>query len=223
MNKWAVLWDCDGVLVDSEPVMAVIAAKVLNGMGLAAESTDFAPYVGMGEDVYIGDVVKKYGGNYNEKVKNTVYQAYIDEAGDILESFPGALELRLSLRKKGFRQAVASSADLMKVEANLKGIGLCADDFEAVITGSDIRHKKPDPEIYLLAAKKLGADPRNCIVIEDATAGVASGKAAGMYTIAYVSSCSREELLDAGADAVLDNYGEIREAISEYTGVKLDD
>jgi HAD superfamily hydrolase (TIGR01509 family) len=94
--------------------------------------------------------------------------------------------------------AVASSADPVKVNINLKEIGLEREEFQAVVTGLDIKHKKPAPDIFLKAARLLYADPSNCLVVEDAVSGVAAGKAAGAKVLALTTAFSPGEL--SGAD-----------------------
>ena len=93
--------------------------------------------------------------------------------------------------------AVASSADPVKVNINLEEIGLGKELFQAVVTGLDIEHKKPAPDIFLKAAKLIGANPEHCLVVEDAISGVAAGKAAGARVLALTTSFSSRELVAA--------------------------
>lgn len=199
--KQAVLFDCDGVLVDSEEGLSKIAAFVLETyFDIPAKPADFAPFIGTGEDSYIGEVVRKYKGVYIQEMKNRIYTEYIESAQQYVEAVFGAKELILKLRAEGIKVAVASSADLPKVDVNLKILGLNHEDFDAVITGSDVSNKKPDPDIYLTAAAKCGVKAKDCIVIEDATSGVQAGKNAGMFVIGFTSSVKPETLILHGAD-----------------------
>lgn len=207
----AVLFDCDGVIVDSEPALARIAAEVLRGFGLEACPSDFQPYIGTGEDTYIAEVVKQYGGTYTPEIKQAVYQAYIERCADYLEEVSGACQLVQQLRQAGYRLALASSADRIKVEANLRAVGLSEADFDAVLTGSDVTKKKPFPEIYLKSAEAVGVLPEYCLVVEDAVAGVQAGLAAEMSVLGISSSLNAEVLAEAGAREVL---SDLREAFS---------
>ena len=92
---------------------------------------------------------------------------------------------------------MASSADLVKVRANLAEIGLPFESFDTVINGLDIERKKPAPDIFLLAAERLGLQPADCLVVEDAVNGVESGKNAGMKVLGIMSSFSEKELAKA--------------------------
>jgi beta-phosphoglucomutase-like phosphatase (HAD superfamily) len=94
--------------------------------------------------------------------------------------------------------AVASSADRRKVLGNLHEIGLPTDQFDAVIVGEDVVHKKPAPDIFLLAAERLGLNPADCLVVEDAVSGVAAAKAAEAKCLALTTSFTAEQL--KGAD-----------------------
>ena len=105
-----------------------------------------------------------------------------------LVSFPGAQNLVGVCRKAGLRIAVASSADLVKIEANLAKIGLPAGIWDTVVTGEDILDKKPAPDIFLHAAAKLGTPASQCVVVEDAVNGVLAAKAAGMRCVAVAQT-----------------------------------
>ncbi|HHU53927.1 MAG TPA: HAD family phosphatase [Clostridiaceae bacterium] len=212
-KEHAILFDMDGVLVDSEPALAQVSSEVFREIDIPANPEDFAPYIGMGEDTYLGEVFRKYGQEYDPEIKLKVYDRYKEEAEKYVRTFPGTLDLLNRIKSKDIKMGVASAADLIKVEANLKALGF--NDFDSIITGSDIERKKPFPDIYLLAAEKIGVEPANCIVVEDATAGIESGNAAGMTTIGFTSAVSREGLLAAGADYVVDNFAQLKELIKK--------
>ena len=114
-----------------------------------------------------------------------------------LKPLPGVHEFMETCRKRGKKTAVASSADRVKVEGNLAEIGLDHDCFDVILTAEDVVHKKPAPDIFLLAAERLGLDARDCLVIEDAVSGVAAAKAAGARCLALTSSFTKDQLRDA--------------------------
>jgi HAD superfamily hydrolase (TIGR01509 family) len=124
-----------------------------------------------------------------------------------LRAFPGAVELVHALRKAGLRVAVASSADEIKVAANLRKIGLPMDFWDAVLTGEEVRNKKPAPDLFLSAAKKLGLKPSECAVVEDAVNGVEAAKAAGMRCVAVAQTFPPERLREA--DVVREKIGQV--------------
>src|SRR5512141_393821 len=132
----AVIFDMDGVLVDSEPLINAAAIAMFREAGLIVQPDDFLPFVGAGEDRYIGGVAEKYHFPLDlPQAKHRTYEIYLALVPQQLEAFPGARELVRTCRRSGLRVAVASSADQIKVAANLKKIGLPMEDWDAVVTG----------------------------------------------------------------------------------------
>jgi len=193
-----VLFDMDGVLVDSEEYICKAAILMFGELGIKAVPEDFKPFVGMGENRYIGGVAEHYKLPVDiENVKARTYEIYKSIVSDKLAPLPGAHEFIARCRKKGFKLALATSADQVKMEINLKGIGLTADSFDSIITGNDVVNKKPSPEIYLKAAESIGLKPGQCLVVEDAVSGIKSGKSAGCRCLAVTTSFNRSELKEA--------------------------
>jgi beta-phosphoglucomutase len=194
-----VIFDMDGVLVDSEEFIAKAAMMMFAERGLKVKAEDFAPFVGMGENRYIGGVAEKYGhaGDIVELKKRT-YDIYLEIIKGQLKPLPGVFRFVEKCREKGLKLAVASSADMRKVKGNLEEIGLGFDRFDAVISGEDVERKKPAPDIFLLAAKRIGVEPVKCIIVEDAVSGVKAAKAAGAKCLGITSYFTAEQL--AGAD-----------------------
>jgi len=193
-----VLFDMDGVLVDSEEYICKAAITMFAELGIKATPADFKPFVGMGENRYIGGVAEHYNLPVDiEKVKARTYEIYKVIAGGKLDPLPGAHEFIARCRKKGFKLALATSADQVKMEINLKGIGLTAESFDSIITGNDVDNKKPSPEIYLKAAESIGLKPEQCLVVEDAVSGIKAGKSAGCRCLAVTTSFRRSDLMEA--------------------------
>lgn len=206
----AVIFDMDGVLTDSESVINEAAIRGLREYGINPQPTDFEPFVGMGEDRYIGGVAEAYGLRYIPDMKRRVYQIYLEILPDRLVPFPGVHKLLDTLDHAGLHIALASSADRIKVTANLEAIHVGTDRFAALVTGEDVERKKPAPDIYLEASRQLGVAPVCCCVVEDAVSGVQAAKAAGMRCIAVTTSFDADELLSAGADCVRPGLANIR-------------
>jgi beta-phosphoglucomutase-like phosphatase (HAD superfamily) len=110
-------------------------------------------------------------------------------------------------REAGLKAAVASSADLIKIEANLRKIGQPPAQWDGIVAAEDVQHKKPAPDIFLAAARKLGVPAARCTVIEDAINGVQAAKAAGMRCVAVAHTFAPEKL--GGADVVRPNIAAI--------------
>jgi len=179
----------DGVLVDSEQFICEAAISMFSELGLKVKPEDFLPFVGMGENRYIGGVAEKYGINIEiEKVKARTYEIYRHIVRGKLKPLPGALEFISKCKRKGFKLALATSADRIKMDTNLNEIGLPDNSFHSIITGLDVDKKKPFPDIYLAAASTLGLAPEECLVVEDAVSGIEAGKAAGCRCLAVTTS-----------------------------------
>jgi HAD superfamily hydrolase (TIGR01509 family) len=190
-----VIFDLDGVLVVSEPLLAEAAIAMFAEKGAAMTAGDFRPFIGMGEDRYIGGAAERRGVQVDlERDKARLYEIYEEVIRGHLQPLPGAVELVHACRSRGLAVAVASGADRVKVFANLREIGLPPDLFGTVVDGNEVRRKKPAPDIFLLAATRLGLEPASCLVIEDAVSGVAAARAAGMRCLAVTSSFSASEL-----------------------------
>ena len=199
-----VLFDMDGVLVDSESFICKAAIMMFSELGIIVSPEDFQPFIGMGENKYIGGVAEKHGIIVDiEQVKARTYNIYEKIVSGKLYPLPGSLEFISKCRNKGLKLSLATSADTIKMEVNLKEIGLSRNTFDSIITGLDVKKKKPFPEIYLKAAKSLGLKPGNCLVVEDAISGIDAGKAAGCRCLAVTTSFETAAL--KGADWICDS------------------
>ena len=207
----AVIFDMDGVLVDSEPLINAAAISMFRKKGLLVQPEDFLPFVGAGEDRYIGGVAEKYHFPLDvPEAKRRTYEIYLDLVPSRLQAFAGAVEFVHACREAGLLIAVASSTDQIKVLANLQKIGLPPEFWDAVICAEDVINKKPAPDIFLAAATKLGARPNDCVVIEDAVNGVRAAHAAGMKCIAVAQTFAADRLQDA--DLIRENISSLRVA-----------
>lgn len=208
-NNYSIIFDMDGVLVDSEPVIEAAAIRGLAEYGIEAVSEDFKPFIGAGEDRYIGGVAEKYGVPYQLEMKSRVYEIYLTLVKENLHVYAGTLDLLSKLEEEDVSIALASSADVIKVKANLKVAEIPFETFKTVITGEDVVHKKPSPEIFLKAAEGLKVHSSRCIVVEDAVNGIRAAKAAGMKCIAIASTFSKELLQAEKPDCVVDSIKEV--------------
>jgi len=194
----SVLFDMDGVLVDTERQICLAAIQMFKELDVLVQPEDFLPFVGAGENRYLGGVAEKYGIHLDMNVaKFRTYTIYGEIVHGRLEPLAGVREFIARCREKHIKTAIATSADLMKMEINLRETGLLAETFDATVNGLEVVHKKPSPEIYLTAARKVGVEPKYCLVVEDAINGVQAAKAAGMYCLALTTSFNAEQLKQA--------------------------
>lgn len=204
----AVIFDMDGVLVDSEALINESAISMFKERGLVVQPDDFLPFVGAGEDRYIGGVAEHYDFPLDgTAAKKRTYEIYLELAPLKLEVFHGVLDLLHKCRKAGLLIAVASSADEIKVHANLQKIGLPLDFWDTLVVGEDALRKKPAPDAFLFAAKKLGVLPAECVVVEDAVNGIQAAKAAGMRCVAVATTFPADRLREA--DVVRDRIASV--------------
>ena len=197
-----VIFDMDGVLCDSERFIAEAGVAMFREThGLTVSAEDFTPFVGTGENRYLGGVAQKYGVTLDlDRDKARTYAIYLEIIRGRLQPLPGVREFIADCRRRGLKLAVASSADRVKVEGNLREIQLPPSQFDTVVNGLDVTHKKPHPEIFLLAATHLGLTGPQCIVVEDAPNGVQAAKAAASRCLGLTTTFSAEELRRNGAD-----------------------
>jgi len=180
----AVLWDMDGTLIDSEEFHWIAWRDTLASEGVKITKNQFLATFGQRNDSIIpqllggdvtSDTVERVG---NSKEKR--YRDMIRRKG--IAPLPGVARWVHHLHDQGWRQAVASAAPRANIDAVLKAVS-AADVFEGIVAAEDVRRGKPDPEVFLAAASRVGVPPERCIVVEDAPAGVEAARRAGMKSI----------------------------------------
>lgn len=204
-----IIFDMDGVIVDSEPVIMKAALGALKIGGIKASKEDFIPYIGAGEEHFIIEPCKR--ADKAELTEKLMDEMFLNFERNIKEMkvFPSAKPLIEKLKNLGYTLALVSSAAERKLMASLKAAEIDPSVFSVILSGSDVTVKKPSPDPYLLAADKLCANPAECLVIEDAISGVKSAKSAGMRCSAVTTSFSEEQLKAAGADYIVEDIRDI--------------
>ncbi|MDA0140198.1 HAD family hydrolase [Solirubrobacter deserti] len=194
-----MIFDCDGTLVDSEPLSGEAWRRTLAPYGYAVTDEDLEACVGITytrTHAYLAERVEIPSADALWPELRTTLFALIDER---LEPFDDALETLAALRASGVPVAVASSSVRERLDHTLASAGL---QFEITVAGDEVAHGKPAPDMFLLAAKRLGIVPGRCVVVEDSAPGVAAGRAAGMPTLGVCRVPGAESLL-AVADRVV--------------------
>lgn len=184
MSHRAVLWDLDGTLVDSEEFHWLSWRDTMRVEGVELTYEQFLASFGqrndrilpawLGADVEAGRV-QRIGDD-----KEAEYRRLAETHG--LTALPGVREWLSALKASGWKQAIASSAPRINVEMMLRVAGL-EGYFDAMVSADDVTVGKPDPQVFLKAAEKVGVPPPRCIVVEDAAAGVEGARRAGMRSI----------------------------------------
>ena len=205
-----IIFDLDGVLINSEPVSVKSAISALSEIGISAKHDDFNAYIGAGEDKFIIEPCRKHGKESSiDPAMTRMYEFYAEYARKELETFPSVHTLLDELKKKGFHLAIASSSSADRVKVSLEAARISEDIFDIIITGSDVSEKKPSPEIYFLTMDELDTDPEECIIIEDSLNGIRSAKASGAFCFAVTSSFSKEAVEKESPDFIADDIIEL--------------
>lgn len=198
----AVIWDMDGVIVDSLPYHSRAWIHTLECRGVCMTEEEYKTFFGLRNDSLIR---KKLGEDISEDAINEIAREKEEYYHTLIEGnlkpLPGAVELIKALPDHGFHSAIASSAPKETIERLLRKLGVWQ-YISVDVAGKEVTEGKPSPQIYLLAAEKLGAAPRDCVVIEDAIAGIEGAKAAGMKCLAVATTHPPEKLF--GADMVVE-------------------
>lgn len=189
----AVIFDLDGVLIDSEPINIKAAQQAFSEFGYTLSDEDISLIPGRHSDDYIPVIVK----NNNlsllpEQVVSSIHQHYHVLWQQMVVLMPGAFETLSLLKEKGIILALATSASRSTVEMFLNKFGF-TNYFTVIISADDIRHRKPHPEPYLMALAKLHKPSSSLIVVEDTAIGVTAAKAAGLYCVAVPNEFTRNQ------------------------------
>jgi len=193
MNEsFAVIFDVDGVLVDSYEPHFESWRVVGDELGQVITREQFASSFGRtSKDIIRLWWSELFGASLTDakiaeldERKEAAYREVIRETKPVME---GAVALIDALRGDGFKLAVGSSGPPENVALSLELLGR-AEKFDARVTGMDVTRGKPDPQVFLIAAQKLGVEPKWCVVIEDAPAGIAAANAAGMASIGLLGT-----------------------------------
>ena len=205
MSLWALVFDVDGVIADTESLNARASARMFGELyGTEVQPEDFRPFVGTGDERYVEGVAEQYGVRIDTAAaverRRSNFLAELEQSP--LPALPGVLELVAAVRAQPeAKLAIATSGQKNKQVPVIEGAGLRLGWFDVVITGDDVSRKKPDPQIYLLAAERLGLPPSRCLVLEDAPVGVQAAKSAGARCVAITNTVEADAL--AGADLIV--------------------
>lgn len=207
----AVIFDLDGVLVDSQPFHFVVDQAVLAKNGVFVPLEVVHGYAGMANQ----NRFVKYKNDFSITTSvEELIQTHIETIAELLDKsdlsvVDGIPELLSMLKQKGFKISVASSSSYDFIYKMLDKLGI-RDYFDPVISGEDMKNSKPAPDIFLHAARVQGCEPSECIVIEDSAVGVAAAVAAGIKCIGYQNPTSGEQDL-SGADMIIDDFSVLTE------------
>ncbi len=201
----AVIFDNDGVLVDSEPLHRIAWEQTFGPRGVVVPDEDYAWSIGRRDLTFAGRMAEKFGiADAAEVIRDEKHDHLRRLLTEQSETFPGAADLVRALAPD-HRLGISSSAMRAEVAIVLDRFGL-EGLFDVIVANEDVTKHKPDPEPYLLCAERLGIPPERCIVFEDSLTGIDAARSAGMRVIAFTSTFPAAEL--ARADAVVENLAD---------------
>jgi HAD superfamily hydrolase (TIGR01509 family) len=197
MSTLAVIFDMDGVLIDSYHAHFGGWSRMYHELKLEYTEADFAADFGRtSRDILFRRFGDQLGTERIRELDARKEALFRDSIRNAFPAMDGALELIDALAADGFQLAVGSSGPQENVALCLEKLGR-RERFTAVVTGQDVTRGKPDPQVFQVAAQRLGLAPGNCAVVEDAVHGIDAARRAGMKSIGLVGTATREQLADA--------------------------
>ena len=196
-----IIFDCDGVLVDSERLSHSVLMDMLAEYGQPISLQDtFDLFMGTSEEKGLAVLSELIGRpaplDFSSTFRDRTFEAFKRSLAPI----PGITDVLQSLKHP---YCVASNGPREKMRFTLGLTGLLPHFDGRLYSAEDVARPKPAPDLFLHAAHAMGADPRSCVVVEDSSTGVTAAKAAGMYVLGYAAMGQEAKLLSAGADQVL--------------------
>lgn len=216
----AVIWDMDGVIADTASFHFQAWQEVFGKRNIPYSREVFQRNFGKRNDVIVRSIVGEgYPEGEIEAILLEKEGLFRAKAAGNIKSMPGAIELIDELKEYAVKVALATSSPIENGQFVTRQLGI-EDSFDVVVWGREVTEGKPSPQIFRLAAERLNVDPKNCVVIEDAVAGVAAAKRAGMKCLAVTNSHPIEKLREA--DLVVDSlqYVNVADLAAIYYSTK---
>lgn len=200
----AVIFDMDGVVAETERIHIEAEMQTMSKYGIRISEDELHEYTGTTAKVMFTELIKKYG-------LNTTFDKMFDEKEKVLfklleegvQPTKGVVDLLFKLKKMKKKLAIASSSHRRMIEYVLKKLEI-ADFFDSVVGAEDVTRSKPDPEIFLITARRLKVKPEECLVIEDSELGVKAAKKANMKCLGYINPSSGNQNLSKADSQIAD-------------------
>jgi len=211
-----LIFDMDGVLIDSEPLHKRAKELAFAEAGIVLSEDVYDSYKGRPDATMLPEILSARGwpAEKIQEFSRRKHQLY-EEIEHQLQPVDGAADF-VRWAAPRYRIALATSATARNRQMSLGKLGV-GDMFQVVIDASGHRKPKPDPEVFLIALEKLHLSAADCWIIEDSVNGLRAAKGAGCYTAAITTTFSRQVLIDAGADIVVERFSELREKLASLT------
>jgi len=214
-----VIFDCDGVLVDSERIANQVFCAMLNELGLPVSLADmFERFVGLSMPQCMALITEMHGRPPRDTFVAELNQRTAAALTGEIEPIPGVVDVLAVL---SIPYCVASSGDHEKIRLTLGATGLLKQFDGRIFSVVDVDKPKPAPDVFLLAARTLGVHPSRCVVVEDTPTGVRAGVAAGMHVLGFSANTPEHRLREAGAHEVFAEMRQLPALLSPASGKPL--
>lgn len=209
------IFDCDGVLVDSERITCEVLTQCLAELGLVMDSQEvWRLFVGKS----IPKSMEMIGEMLGERPSESMWQDFAKRANaELKEKVKAVKNIEAALDALQIPYCVASNGDFDKMNTTLGATGLLPRFQGKMFSATQVKAGKPAPDLFLLAAETMGYAPPDCVVIEDSPTGVTAALAAGMTPFGYACRTPRETLQKAGARVLFDDMAQLPQLIRDYS------
>jgi HAD superfamily hydrolase (TIGR01509 family) len=217
-----VIFDCDGVLIDSEVIFCSVDAEALTRLGHKTSAAEISErFAGIPHRIAWQQLAAELELQLPDDWVDTILLECERRFETQLEAIPGVVEALQAVRAKGHEICVASSTELVRLTTNLERAGVLGHVQPNVFSVSQVKRSKPAPDVFLFAASQMGFDPSKTIVIEDSVAGVTAARRAGIKAIGFTGGGHAYErlgprLLEAGAEAICGSMSELAGMIARH-------
>jgi HAD superfamily hydrolase (TIGR01509 family) len=210
----ALIFDMDGVLVDSEPLHKRAKEEAFRQLGIVLPESVYDSYKGRPDETMLPEILARNGAKEKlpdlSRLKREIFESLEHE----LQAVPGAVDF-VVWAKARYRVALATSATPRNRSVALEKLGI-GDRFDAIVDHGRSPRPKPDPEIFLMAMQELGVGAGDCWVIEDSLNGIAAAKSAGCVTVGITTTFDAGKLSAAGADVIVESFAELRSRLEQW-------
>ncbi len=204
----ALIFDMDGVLIDSEPLHKRAKELAFGKFGIALPESVYDSYKGRPDETMLPEILGEHGGLERLAELSRLKREFYESIEHEVQAVPGAVEF-VTWAKSQYRIALATSATPRNRNASLAMLGI-GDHFDAIVDHGWGARPKPDPEIFVMAMRELGVTAGDCWVIEDSLNGIVAAKAAGCVAVGITTTFDADQLASAGADWVIKTFAELR-------------
>jgi HAD superfamily hydrolase (TIGR01509 family) len=204
----ALIFDMDGVLVDSEPLHKRAKELAFGQLGIELPESVYDSYKGRPDETMLPEILREHGGLERLAELSRLKREFYESIEHEQQAVPGAVEF-VEWAKSRYRIALATSATPRNRKAALERLGI-GEVFEVIVDHGRRPRPKPDPEVFLIAMRELGMGAGDSWIVEDSLNGIVAGKAAGCVTVGITTTFDAEKLSTAGADVVVASFAELQ-------------